>query len=124
MLSISPIFQKSTKMLFFLFKAQNRRAFILNLFFRRALDYDYQFYASGNKKMSKKQVSVNPICAGISGGGPQQHSNRRGDQESGGQRWGAHGNQSQQSQVHLALQVGGSLQVRKHGRRSFEDTNP
>ena len=59
------------------------------------------------------QISVNPICAGISGRGPQQHSNRRSDQESGGQRWGAHGNQSQQSQVHLTLQVGGSLQVRK-----------
>jgi hypothetical protein len=58
-------------------------------------------------------ATVNPICAGISGGGPQQHSNRRGDQESGRQRWGAHGNQSQQSQVHLTLQVGGSLQVRK-----------
>ncbi len=111
-------------MLFFLYKAQKRRAYILNLFFRRDLDYDYQLYASGNRKVPIKQVSVNPIGVGISGGGPQQHSNRRGDQESGGQRWGAHGNQSQQSQVHLALQVGGSLQVRKHGRRNFEDINP
>ena len=51
------------------------------------------------------------MCLAVPCWGPQHHQDRRGDQEGGGQRRGADGDQPQQSQVYHTHQVGGPFQV-------------
>ena len=51
------------------------------------------------------------LCLAVPCWGPQHHQDRRGDQEGGGQRRGADGDQPQQSQVYHTHQVGGPFQV-------------